>query len=83
VKYIDESRHGRKIFKPMFAELDDVVLIKDIPDIKKGTEGAIVYDYKNGATFIVEFFKDGETLAVVELDKSCLTKDKSGLKKLH
>ncbi len=59
-------------------ELDNVVLIKDYKDLKKGTLGAIVlkYDDKN---FEVEFF-DNElnTIGVysisaeyIELDKNC------------
>ncbi len=59
-------------------ELDNVVLIKDFKDLKKGTLGAIVLKYDD-ENFEVEFFdKELNTIGVysisaeyIELDKNC------------
>ncbi len=56
-------------------ELDNVILIKDYKDLKKGTLGAIVLKY-NDKTFEVEFFdKDLNTIGVYTITSEYIERD--------
>lgn len=55
----------------MINELDTVVLVHDIEEygLKEGDIGAVVYVYKNGVAYEVEFITgEGETIAVLTLN---------------
>ena len=54
----------------MIAELDTVVLTRDLPEqrLRKGDLGAVVHMHRDGAAYEVEFVTlDGGTLALVTL----------------
>jgi len=60
-------------------ELDTVQLLVALPDapleypemgdapLHPGDRGAIVFAYDNGESFTVEFFRDGDTVAIAEV----------------
>lgn len=53
-------------------ELDIVILNKDFEDLKKGTEGTIVYEHNQGF-FEVEFFdNNNETIDVYTISEDNL-----------
>ncbi|MDL1959906.1 MAG: DUF4926 domain-containing protein [Deltaproteobacteria bacterium] len=59
----------------MIEELDTVVLSRDIPEhgLKQGDIGAVVYCYKSGEAFEVEFITgQGETVGVVTLNNEAM-----------
>jgi hypothetical protein len=54
----------------MIAELDTVVLDRDVPDhgLRKGDVGTVVHRYADGRAFAVEMMTgDGTTIAVLTL----------------
>lgn len=57
-------------------ELDCVTLNVDTKEIKKGTEGTIVYDYGDRCMYIVEFFdNEHNTIGVIDVFGGDLTKN--------
>jgi len=57
----------------MIKEHDRVVLLKDVPEegLRAGDVGAVVYIYRHGEAFEVEFMTlDGRTVAIVTLPAS-------------
>ncbi len=67
----------------MFKELDIVNLTIDIDDhnLKKGRHGTIVHCYNNQQAFEVEFVDDdGDTLALLTLEKSQIELEQESLK---
>lgn len=55
----------------MIRELENVVLTRDFPEhgLSRGDIGAVVFCYKDGAGFEVEFVTGkGETVAVITLE---------------
>jgi hypothetical protein len=54
----------------MIAELDQVVLVKDLPDrmLRAGDVGTVVHAYRGGSAFEIEFLTmQGRTICVVTL----------------
>ncbi len=59
----------------MIAELDQVVLTRDVPEVRRkaGDVGTVVLAHRAGTAFEVEFMTlDGETVAVLTLEASDL-----------
>ncbi len=63
----------------MIRELDSVELVADLPDapleypemgdapVHAGDRGVVVFVYDDGRAFAVEFFRDGETVAIADV----------------